>query len=432
MKKKYKFSLRLKVVVFITIVSIITYTTSGFYIYVLYDFVNNFISISEELFTVLTLLLGIVWSGILGYFAAGLIVKPLEILEEAVHKAAEGDIREDVKVSKSDDEIRSLGLAFNHMLRSLRTMVINIDENFKMTNNYVEKITGASRSAADQADSISKTLEEIAKGAERSACAITSTVESINNVTEISQQVLKQATDSQEVSAQMVVSLDNSKKVIHSLVEGIEKLVKDNQASLVAVERLEKNAKQIENIISLVGDIADQTNLLALNASIEAARAGEHGRGFAVVAEEVRQLAEQSRNAVQGITGLIENIQAEVKSVVDQILGQVEAANEGAEKGLETNKAIQEMTESVHKMEEAVQKIAVFAEKQMKYIQLTQNESEEVAAIAEETSAGAEQIASATMEQAALIDDIAQIAVQLSTQAKTLKQTINQFQLGGK
>lgn len=432
MKRKYRFSLRMKVVVFITVVSIITYSTSAIFLYFLYDYVKNFISISEEFFTVLTLMLGIIWSGILAYFAAGFIVKPLQILEEAVHKAADGDIGKDVKVSKSDDEIRSLGLAFNNMLQSLRTMVINIEQNFQSTNQNVDRISEASKTAAIQAESISKTLEDIANGAERSACAITSTVESINTVTDISQEVLKHATDSQKVSSNMVVSLENSKSVIHSLVEGIEKLAQDNQASLTVVQRLEKNAKEIENIISLVGDIAEQTNLLALNASIEAARAGEHGKGFAVVAEEVRQLADQSRQAVQGISDLVANIQAEVKNVVAQILEQVEAANKGAEKGLETNDAIQQMTESIHQMEEAVQQIAVFAEKQMKYIQETSAQSEEVAAIAEETSAGSQEIAAATSEQAAMIDDIATIAGQLSAQAQTLKQTINQFQLGGK
>ena len=432
MERKYKFSLRMKVVVFITIVSIITYSTSAFFIYFLYDYAKDFISISEEMFTIITLLLGIIWSGILAYFAAGFIVKPLQILEAAVYKAAGGDISRDVKVSKSDDEIRSLGLAFNNMLKSLRTMVINIEQNFQSTNQNVDRISAASKTAAIQAEAISSTLEDIANGAERSASAITSTVESINTVTEISQEVLKHATDSQEVSANMVVSLENSKKIIHSLVQEIELLAKENQASLAVVQRLEKNAKEIENIISLVGDIAEQTNLLALNASIEAARAGEHGKGFAVVAEEVRKLADESRQAVHGISDLVGNIQVEVKNVVTQILEQVETANKGADKGIETNEAIEQMTVSVHQMEVAVQQIAVFAQKQMSHIQDTSAQSEEVAAIAEETSAGSQEISATTTEQAAMIEDIAIIAGQLSDQAQTLKQTINQFQLGGK
>lgn len=422
----------MKLVTFITIVSLITYTTSGFFIYILYDYAKNYIPIGEELFTIITLLLGIIWSGILAYFAAGFITKPLHYLEEAVCRAASGQIDQDAKVSKSDDEMRSLGLAFNNMLKSLRTMVVNIEQNFESTNESVDKISDASKTAAMQAENISCTIEDIANGAERSALAVTATVESIDTVTEISQEVLNHATESHKLSSNMVHTLENSKKVIHSLVESIGKLANDNQASLAVVQRLEKNATEIEHIISLVGDIAGQTNLLALNASIEAARAGEHGKGFAVVAEEVRQLADQSAKAVQGISSLVGNMQMEVKNIVGQILAQVDFANKGVEKGKETNAAIEKITDSVQQMEAAVKEIAALAENQMRCIQETSTQSEEVAAIAEETSAGSQEVAASAHEQASIIDDVAEIAAELSKQAVTLKQTISQFSIAKK
>jgi len=82
---------------------------------------------------------------------------------------------------------------------------------------------------------------------------------------------------------------------------------------------LQEKAKGITQIVSLVSSIAEQTNLLALNASIEAARAGEAGRGFAVVAEEVRKLAEQSQQAVNDITGSLNQIIGEIDNVVTDI-----------------------------------------------------------------------------------------------------------------
>ncbi len=424
-KKKYGFSLRLKLVAFTTVLAIITYSTSAFFIYFLYDFVSDLIS--QHVFTIITLLLGIFWSGVLAYVASGFITRPLQQLEEAAMKAANGQIDEDVPLAKSDDEIRSLGLAFNEMLRNLRTIVRNIEENFAHTNEKVIEITNASSIAVDRSENIARTIEEISKGANDSAVSMQTTAESVEDVLRIANQVQQKAEQSEQLATDMVATLHTSKEVIHSLVTGIQNLARNNQASLDAVRRLEQHAKEVENIISLVGDIAGQTNLLALNASIEAARAGEHGKGFAVVAEEVRKLADESARAVQGISELIQNIQKEVIHVVTQINEQVKAANEEAAKGNDTNNAITEMTNSIHEVANAVHQIVELVKEQMKHIERTSIQSQEVAAIAEETSAGALEVTAATQEQTAMINHVNELAEQLAEQAKKLKDTIDCF-----
>lgn len=427
MKKRYKFGLRKKLVLFVTLLALVTYSTSFFFISIVHSkFAAN---VDESLFNSITLLLGIFWTGLLAYFVAGVITKPLQRLESAAIDASRGNIQLDVELPKSDDEIRSLGMAFNQMLANLRVMVHSIEENFQQTNGNVILISEKTTRATEQAESIAHTIDEISAGAESSAIAIQSTAESVEDIIQIAYKVQENAKSSEQVSVEMVKELQESKEVVSSLIQGIDKLAKENQESLQVVLDLEENAKKVEQIILLVGDIAAQTNLLALNASIEAARAGEHGKGFAVVAEEVRKLADESAKAVQGISELIQNIQHGVDSVVKQITDQVSTANYEASKGAKTNEVIETMTNTIHVVADKVKSISTLVDKQMESVELASRQSQEVAAIAEETSAGAEEVTDATNEQVAVMENVEQLVCQLKDDADKLKATISQFQL---
>ncbi|PSL45791.1 methyl-accepting chemotaxis protein [Salsuginibacillus halophilus] len=426
-KESYQFSLRKKLVLGICVVSGITYATSAFFIFVLADMIPAGWAISEDAFIIITLILGFGWSGFLAFLAAPLITKPIANVEQAARRAAAGDLREEIEVSKSDDELRALGLAFNNMSNNLRGMVEDVETNFEQTNKRVDEITSDAETATEQAENISATVTEISQGAESSATSIQKTAESMEEVTQLASEVQHRAHASQDSSKEMVETLNESRNVVYSLVEGIQFIEGENKESRQAVEALDAEAKKVEEIISMVGDIAEQTNLLALNASIEAARAGEQGKGFAVVAEEVRKLADESQSAVQNVSSVIQNIQREVKNVVSRIEAQVSAASREAQKGSETNEAISEMETSIHNVDEAVKQIASLTEQQLAAIERTSRESQEVAAIAEETSAGAEEVTAATDDQTAFIRDTERKARELSQEANRLKETIETF-----
>ena len=131
-----------------------------------------------------------------------------------------------------------------------------------------------------------------------------------------------------------------------------------------------------------------RTNLLALNANIEASRAGEHGRGFAVVANEVRKLAEQSKDSAKGIAGMIQEIQ-------DFTADTVQAMREGAQEAARGIQAIQKSGDVFGEILSSVQNVA--------------EQIEDVSAASEQMAAGSEEISASIEEMARIAQDSAKI-----------------------
>ncbi|PHF53360.1 methyl-accepting chemotaxis protein [Bacillus toyonensis] len=426
-RKTFSFGLRIQLMLFTTILAFITYSTSLIFIYVIYDSFQSYVS--QTVYNIIVMLLGVVWSGILAYGAAIFLIKPLRKLEEAARKAAEGDIREDVPLPKTDDEIKSLSVAFNMMLGNLRGMVKNIDTTFSYTNNQVQQIRKQTGEATKQAQGVSETLAEISSGAEQSAASIQAIVSTVDTTTSIANEVEGKAKQSDELSSEMVQALGQSTRVFTSLIQGIQTLARENEDSMENVQKLEERMKQVEHIVSVVSEIASQTNLLALNASIEAARAGEHGRGFAVVAEEVRKLADESDHSARNISQLLRNMQDEVQQVALKMTEQVKTAKEEAKRGEATELILKEMSSSVMEVADATKQISSYMNEQVNHIYQTGAQIKAVAAIAEETSAGSQEVARVTLQQSKNMIAIDQLLKDLEKQSADLKQTIERFSM---
>ncbi|TCZ77125.1 methyl-accepting chemotaxis protein [Paenibacillus albiflavus] len=421
-----KFSLIKKMVLGIIAVSMITYGTSGFFIFVLKDYIAP--QMSDWSYIIIILGLGIFWTGLLGWLAAMYLVKPLVRLTSVVNEAATGKLNVEIPEHRSKDEIHILYASFTTMLGNLKQIITDITNNSTSTNRHASDLSNALMQAASQVESISNTIIDISKGADLQADSTKNTFTTVERITDAAQDVSSKADQAFALTKNMSHTLQDSEVIVHSLVQGMLELAKSSEHSIEIVNQLDENAQEINNISVVVREIADQTHLLALNASIEAARAGEQGMGFAVVATEIRKLAEQSTEAVDNINELIKQIQNQIGLVVEQITGQVNVISVEASKGEKVNQALTAIEQAVSHTSDAVKVIVEVVSEQGVQIQKTLDETRGIAAISGQIASGARDVSAYTQEQTAIMEEVAASSEVLRNNANMLNEKIKVFQ----
>jgi methyl-accepting chemotaxis protein len=247
-------------------------------------------------------------------------------------------------------------------------------------NNSVDKLQSAMKSIGGNAFAIDAGAREIstasndlARRTEQQAASIEQTAAALDEISTTVNDATRRAEEAGSLVAKTRQNAERSGEVV--------------KRAVAAMGQIEGSSNEINNIISVIDDIAFQTNLLALNAGVEAARAGDAGKGFAVVAQEVRELAQRSANAAKEIKQLINNSGEQVRSGVS-LVG-------------ETGKALETIVSEVQEINRHVNSIVESAKEQslaLKEINSAVNEMDQStqknAAMVEETSAASQNLAS--------------------------------------
>jgi len=420
-----KFGLVKKIVLGMTAVSLVTYGCSAFFIFVLKPWIAS--GMAEWAYTLLILLLGVLWSGILGWFAAIWLIKPLQRLTEAANEAAGGNLRIDIPIHPHRDEIRELSLSFAFMIRELRQTMNDMAENAAFTYRQAEALRGGMEQAALQTERIAEASAAITGGAADQAAAAGETREAVMGIRNAAAAIDGMAEQSRKSVRGMQEAAEESSALVRSLIDGILELADSSRQSAKMVTDMDEKAKQIRSISQVVGGIADQTHLLALNASIEAARAGEEGQGFAVVAGEIRKLAEESAAAVKHIDQLISDLESGVQGVVRISAIQEKLVESESGKGESVTTALARIDEAVRDTYLAVEEIA-------RSISLQREQADQAMAVTDGVSRTADRIlsesrqaASSAQEQTAVMQELAASSAMLEKQADELQDKISRF-----
>lgn len=423
-------SLVRKLVIGILVVSATTYGTSALFIFVLRPIIAP--HMNEWAYIAGILVLGILWTGFLGWIAAKLIIRPLTRLTNVTHAVASGDLNIEipkVPAYHSQDEIGKLHQSFQTMLNNLREMIADVTSSAEVTDQGVSTLSEAIRQAAIQTETIGETIERMANAASSQSGSANDLLSNAERSAESSQQIDHQAQHAIKISESMVKTIRDSAEKLHSLVDAMQYISDTSEQTLSIVHLLEQQAEQISDISHMVREIANQTHLLALNASIEAAHAGEHGQGFAVVAHQIRKLAADSASAADQINTLVSQMQSQTHTVVSESNKQVDLIRRETAAGEEARQVLEQMNESVRITAETLQNIVQHIHEQTSLIQRTYEQSRLIAETAASISEDSLQISDAAQEQTAFMEEISASADVLRNEADHLRQKTVVFRI---
>jgi methyl-accepting chemotaxis protein len=356
------------------------------------------------------------------------VANPVIEINRVVEQMAQGNLVERFELEAQGD-IKELGDSLNSAIGSLNALLGQIAE----VGNLVAV---SAKEMLEKGDEMKNTTQEVASAIQQMAQGAMNQAQETDEASQLMMDVLKSSNDMADKSVRINEAAGDGQQ---NSLEGLKsiKLVGANMGEIQksaanasdSITILSERSDEISLTLRVITDIAAQTNLLALNAAIEAARAGDSGRGFSVVAEEIRKLAEGSRKSAIDIEKVIREVQKDIVAVAKAI----EAMSSNVESGTIASKEAEDVFGNIEKANNETldlsKEILGATVKQIKSIDVSVKNIENIVLVAEETAAGAEEVATSGVVLSEGMSEVRATSEDLTKVANQLQERISKFKL---
>ena len=321
------------------------------------------------------------------------IVQPLQAAVDAMASisSGEGDLTRNLD-THGRDELTALATYFNAFTAKLRHVI-------RQMLDSAGSLDQAARSLGDISSEAQRHSQQQAQQMELVATAVNEVTYGVQDVAKNAEHASSEMHTAEDQASQGQQNIEASLRQIDQLSGTIDKAVE-------VIQSLASESTQIGSVLEVIRSIAEQTNLLALNAAIEAARAGEQGRGFAVVADEVRLLAQRTQQSTAEIQGMIERLQGNSEAAVKVINESSRASQLTVEQASQAGESLAQIAQSLRNLTGLNASIASATLQQSHVVEDINQNVTQTAALAHNTAEAAEQSSAASQHLKQLADQL--------------------------